>query len=286
VLGTVQQQPISIGATDSSEAILFQGRPQPLLNPKALSQLLGAPGGMLGKLQMLRDRDLDALNALYKREGTSAQRRFLDDYALSQQQSRKLSNDLLARLDAIADNGPDSQMQAAIVLVQLKVSPVVTVHIPFGGDNHFDGGLTAETDQTVKGVATIGKLLDALASAGLQDQVTFASLNVFGRTLQMKGAGRSHNRNHHVTLLAGKRVRGSVVGGVVPMGEDFGAASFDAATGMVSSSGDVSEADSLASVGKTLGIALGVPGDKVDAIVADPSSGQTQGRAIRAALRV
>jgi hypothetical protein len=115
--------------------------------------------------------------------------------------------------------------------------------------------------------------------------VPFASLNVFGRTLQMKGGGRSHNRNHHVTLLSGKRVRGSVVGGVVPMGEDFGAANFDSMTGVVSSSGDVGDSDSLASVGKTLGIALGVPADKVDAIVADPSSGQTQGKVIRAALQ-
>jgi hypothetical protein len=285
VLGTIQQQPISIGTTDSSEAVLFQGRPQPLLNPKALNQLLGAPSGMLGKLQALRDRDLDALHALYKREGTSAQRRFLDDYALSQQQTRKLASDLLSRLASIQDNGPDSQVQAAIVLIQLKVSPVVTVHIPFGGDNHFDGSLTAETEQTVKGVATIGKLLDDLAASGLQDQVTFASLNVFGRTLQMKGGGRSHNRNHHVTLLSGKRVRGGVVGGVVPVGEDFGAASFDSMTGAVSANADVSDADSLASVGKTLGIALGVPADRVDAIVADPSSGQTQGKVIRAALR-
>lgn len=283
-LGTIQAQPISIGTSDSSEAIAFQGRPQPLLNPTSLSQLLGSPSGMLGKLESLRDRDLNALNALYKQDGNAAQRRFLDDYATSQTQVRKLSRDLLSRLSEIKDNRPDSQLQAAIILVQLKVAPVITVHIPFGGDNHFDGDLSAETEQTVSGVASIGKLLGSLNSAGLSDQVTFASCNVFGRTLKMKDSGRSHNRNHHVTLIAGKRVRGSVIGGVVPMGEDYGAATFSSASGAMDDNGDVSDAEALASVGKTLGSALGVPDDKLNTIVVDASSGQTVGTRIRAAL--
>jgi hypothetical protein len=284
VLDTVQPQPISIGTSDSSEAILYRGRPQPLLNPKSLSQLLGAPGGMLGKLQSLRDRDLDALNALYKQEGNAAQRRFLDDYATSQTQVRKLSQDLLTRLSAIKDNGPDSQLQAAIILVQLKVAPVITVHIPFGGDNHFDGDLSAETSQTLSGVASINAFLTNLGGAGLTDKVTFASFNVFGRTLKMKSSGRSHNRNHHVTLLVGKRVKGSVIGGVTPLADDYGAAAFSSGTGAVDAKGDVTDAESLASVGKTLGCALGVPADQVDATVVDPSSGQSVGKIIRAAL--
>jgi hypothetical protein len=36
----------------------------------------------------------------------------------------------------------------------------------------------------------------------------------------MHGAGRSHNRNHHITLLIGKYVMSSAVGGVAPVGED------------------------------------------------------------------
>ncbi|MET0388765.1 MAG: hypothetical protein ABW321_22525 [Polyangiales bacterium] len=284
-LGTIQPQPVSIGTSDSSEAIFFRGRPQPLLNPTALSTVLGSPEGMLGKLQRLRDTDLNRLNALYKAHGTREQRRFLDDYATSQTQIRKLSGDLLQRLGTIVDNGPDSQIKAAIVLVLLKVSPVVTVHIPFGGDNHFDGDLSAESDQTVSGMQTLAGLISGLASTELTDKVTFASLNVFGRTLLMQGAGRSHNRNHHLTLLIGKHVQGRVIGGVAPLGDDYTALPIDSESGAGEAGGDIPLSQSLASVGKTLGAALGLPSESLDAIVKYPTSNRAAGKVIRAALK-
>lgn len=284
VLGTIQPQPVSIGTTDSSEAISFRGRPQPLLNPTSLATLLGSPDGPLGQLQQLRDRDLNRLNELFKARGNSAQRRFLDDYASSQTQVRKLSQTLLGRLAAITDNGPEGQMQAAIVLVQMKVAPVITVHIPFGGDNHFDGDLGDETEQTVSGMSTIASLMNGLAEQQLSDAVTFASLNVFGRTLLKQGSGRSHNRNHHLTLLVGKNVRGSVIGAVTPMGQDYGTLPISSTSGVGDMSGDITPGDSLASVGKTLGAALGLSAKTVDEIVVSQSSGQSQGKIIQAAL--
>ncbi|MEY4583215.1 MAG: hypothetical protein RL701_7918 [Pseudomonadota bacterium] len=286
VLGTIQLQPVSIGTTDSSEAISYQGRPQPLLNPTALSVLLGAPDGMLGQLQKLRDRDLNRLNALFKAQGNREQRRFLDDYATSQTQVRQLSSDLLTRLGAITNNGPDGQIQAALVLVQLKVAPVITVHIPFGGDNHFDGDLTQEADQTVSGMNTIAGLLKGLSEQKLSDHVTFASLNVFGRTLLKHGSGRSHNRNHHLTLIIGKNVKGSVIGGVTPMGDDYAALPISSTTGAGAASGDIAAADALPSVGRTLGAALGLPVSELDKTVVVPSSGEPAGKVIQAALSV
>ena len=47
-------------------------------------------------------------------------------------------------LSAIKDNSQDSQIQAAIILFQMKVTPVVAVHVSFGGDNHGDTGLASE----------------------------------------------------------------------------------------------------------------------------------------------
>lgn len=283
-LGTIQAQPVVIGTNDSSEAISFQGRPQPLLNPMSLSTVLGSARGALGSLQQLRDRDLDRLNALFKRDGTAAQRQFLDSYALSQSQVRKLSQELLNELATIRDNGPDAQMQAAIVLVKLKVAPVITVHIPFGGDNHFDAGLTAEADQTVSGMATLVKLMNGLGDATLLDKVTVGSFNVFGRTLLMQDAGRSHNRNHHLTLLIGKNVKGSVIGGVVPVGNDYGAQAIQSSTGRGDASGDIAPTDSLASVGKTLGVALGLPRERVEKIVQFANTGASAGKVITAAI--
>jgi len=68
----------------------------------------------------------------------------------------------------------------------MNVSPVIAVHIPFGGDNHADPGLKLETAETLSGVAVLADLMQRLESAELQDKVSFVSLNVFGRTL---GAG-------------------------------------------------------------------------------------------------
>lgn len=284
-LGTIQPQPITIGTTDSSESISFRGKPQPLLSPRALATVLGAPDGPLGMLSSLRDSDLDRMHALLKQRGSAAQRQMLDRYALSRAQTRKLSTDLLDQLAAIRDDGPDAQMAAAIILVRMKVAPVITVHIPFGADNHFDGDLQKEADQTVTGVASIARLLEGLAEVNLSDQVTFASLNVFGRTLLRKDSGRSHNRNHHVTLLIGSHVRGSVIGGIAPKNGDYGARPISSKSGKPADDGDISPADSLASVGKTLGAALGLSRTHVDQTVVDPSSNQTVGKLIPAALR-
>ncbi|MET0285251.1 MAG: hypothetical protein ABW352_12305 [Polyangiales bacterium] len=284
-LGTIQPQPVTLGTVDSSEAISFRGRPQPMLNPTSLSTVLGGTEGPLANLASLRDKDLDRLNRFFKERGTLEQRRMLDAYATSQGQVRKLSTDLLDQLAALKDNGADAQVAAAIVLIRMKVAPVVTVHIPFGGDNHFDDGLGKETTETVAGMATLAKLFDGLKSVQLSDKVTFASLNVFGRTLTRKDFGRSHNRNHHLTMLVGSRVKGGVIGGVVPKNDDYGALAIDSASGRGGDGGDVSPATSLASVGKTLGAALGLPRDVLDATVVNTSSGKTVGKVIQAALK-
>ena len=63
----------------------------------------------------------------------------------SEPQARNISQSLLGSLATIKDNTIDSQIMAAITLIQMKVSPVVAIHIPFGGDNHHDTGLAAET---------------------------------------------------------------------------------------------------------------------------------------------
>lgn len=70
--------------------------------------------------------------------GPAAQRAFLDKYASSQAQVRQISSDLIERLSSIDNDGAANQLKAALTLVQMKVAPVITVHIPFGGDNHDD----------------------------------------------------------------------------------------------------------------------------------------------------
>jgi Protein of unknown function (DUF1501) len=267
-LGTVQSEPLALGPRSSSESLTAQGRPQPILSPAALAGVLSPPAGPLGQIQQIRDADLDRLNAWFKQNGSSAQRDFLDRYATSQQQARSISQSLLNTLANITDNSPNSQVAAAVVLFRMNVSPVISIHIPFGGDNHTDTSLANETKQTVSGVAAIGNLWTQLNAAGLQDRVTFAMMNVFGRTLSAarNTNGRDHQGDHHVTVLIGKPFKGGVVGGLEPTNSDYRAMSIDSSSGaaVAAGAGDVPFSDTLAALGKTLAAGCGVDRAFVD----------------------
>jgi hypothetical protein len=231
-LGTVQAQPIALGATTPSEGLSFDGQALPIIPPLSLKTTLTNPAGPLTKLQPLRDQTLQQLGDLYRQGATPSQKAYLDSLIQSQQQIRNIRQDLLAALGAINDNSVTSQITAALALIQMNVAPVITIHIPFGGDNHHDAALQNETTQTQSGVAAIAALQAQLASAGLQDKVTFLSLNVFGRTIGPGNTdGRQHNANHQVSISIGKPFRGGVIGGVGPVAKDYGALPIDAMSG-------------------------------------------------------
>ena len=262
-LATVQAQPISLGASSPSEALTFGGQALPVIPALALKATLTSPAGPLTTLQPLRDQTMNQLYDLDKTHATPAQQAYIDSLATSQTQVRNISQNLLNQLESIKDNSPASQILAAVTLIQMRVTPVIAIHIPFGGDNHRDIGLAAETAQTVSGVASIASLMAQLASAGLADQVTFATLNVFGRTIGAGNTdGRQHNPNHQVSLTIGKPFKGGVIGGITPtkLGSamDYGALPIDSTSGKGASGGDVSALDTLGSFGQTLLAAVGV----------------------------
>jgi hypothetical protein len=178
-------------------------------------------------------------------------------------------------LDSIKDNTADSQMTAAIALIQMNVSPVIAVHIPFGGDNHHDALLATETSQTVAGVATIVNLMAQLQAAGLEDQVSFMTLNVFGRTLGAGNTnGRSHNPNHQVSITIGKPFKGGVIGAVGPVSPDYGALPIDSSSGTGTSGGDVKAVDTLAAYGQTMLAAVGADPSVIGSITSPGGSGK------------
>jgi hypothetical protein len=277
-LGTIQAQPIALGASSPSEALTYGGQTQPLIPPTALKATLSNPTGALSSLQAIRDQTMTSLYAVYKNGATPAQQAYIDSLVTSQQQARAISQSLLSVLASITDNSVASQITAALALIQMKVTPVLSIHIPFGGDNHVDPSLATEAQQTVgvgatgaltaglTGVPGIASLMSAIYAANLQDQVTFMSLNVFGRTLSTAtgaATGRQHNQNHHVAITIGGAFKAGVVGGVAPFtgsGGDYGAVAIDSTTGVGSAGGDVARGASLASWGKTMLAAVGVDG--------------------------
>jgi hypothetical protein len=272
-LGTVRPQPLSLGGQGAIEAIFYQGQPQAFLTPTTLATVLGSPNNGLGaaNLVSLRDQTLDSLNAFARSQGNTAQKNFIDQYATSATQLRTLQQSLLSSLSAIKDNSQDSQIQAAIILFQMKVTPVVAVHVSFGGDNHGDPGLATEIAGHQTGVASIAKMMQGLASANLQDKVTFVMSNVFGRTMVngFNADGRQHNDRHHVTVMIGPGVQGSVIGGptlaqgAAPGGgagtTEYSALPIDSSTGLGSTSGDIAYGDTMQSMAKTLAAAVGMP---------------------------
>ncbi len=277
-LGTIQREPVVVGATRSSEFASFEGRTLASLSPTALRSVLASSSGPLANLRGLRDSDLDRMNAIFKQHGTNVQRQFLDRLALSQKEARAIPEQLIAGLTDITSDDFDGQIVAATTLIKMKVSPIVTVHIPFGGDNHADSGFANESRQTVSGVASIAKLIDTLETLGLAEQTTFAMMNVFGRTLSSEGTkGRNHHPNHSVGIMIGKGVRGSVVGGLEPRGKDYGAMNIDSESGAGGKGGDIGFESTMASYGKTLGATLGIGEEVLDEEI-------LTGKVVRAAL--
>jgi hypothetical protein len=257
-LGTIQTQPISVGALTPSEALSYGGAALPVVPPLALKATLASSTGPLSELQTLRSSTLDQLYDLYKRDATPAQKKYIDSLVKSREQVRDIKQDLLDALSTIRNNAAPAQVLAAITLIQMRVSPVVTIHVPFGGDNHRDVNLAAETEQTVSGVATIASLVDQLARAGLADKVTFMTLNVFGRTLGPGHEhGRHHNGNHQVSIAIGRPFRGGVLGAVGPVAPDYGALPIDSKTGNGTKEGDIRPIDTMASFAQTMLAAVG-----------------------------
>ncbi|MGC4090354.1 MAG: DUF1501 domain-containing protein [Polyangiaceae bacterium] len=297
-LGTVQSDPISVGAgRNASELLSFQGRPAANVSPLNLKAMLGGSSSgstrasgasALKSLRTLRDQTLDQLNELAKRDSTRMQGQFLDALASSQRQVRQLSDTLASTLSSISADDIKGQALAAAALISAKVTPVVSMHIPFGGDNHSDQNLQAEADQLVTGVQGVQALMDALAKLGLQDQVTFATLNVFGRNLDgiskvTSRSGRDHYANHAVAVLVGKNIAPGVTGGVMPGGGGssfgspstaLGAADIDSATGAAQPGGDVPSMQTYGALARTLGVALGIPASSIAADLTSTAGGK------------
>jgi hypothetical protein len=276
-LGTVRPQPLSLGGQGAIEAIFYKGQPQAFLTPTTLASVLGSPANGLGtaNLVSLRDKTLDSLNAFARSQGNTVQKNFIDQYATSVTQLRQLQQGLLGSLSTIKDDSPDSQIQAAIILFQMKVTPVVTVHVDFGGDNHGDPGLAKEIAGHQAGVGSIAKMMQGIAAAKLQNNVTFVMSNVFGRTMVngFNTDGRQHNDRHHVTVMIGPGVKGSVIGGptvaqgAAPGGgagsTEYAALPIDSKTGLGSTSGDIVYGDTLQSMARTLAAAVGMPSSTI-----------------------
>lgn len=281
ILNTVQSDPLSLGA-DGTELISSGGRMLGNVPPMAVRQALGGVQGPIAgaNLLALRDQHIDEIYKLYRERGTPNQLTLLDAWANSRDQVRSIENGLLGELELIDGNDQFNQARTAAVLAAMNISPVITMHLNFGGDNHFDDDFQNETARHLTAIPTLGLLMDKLdefkKNMVLKHDVLVGSLNVFGRTLLSKGtAGRDHNKDRHCLVLMGDGIKGGIVGGIElnAKGKDYKAQAIDSATGQADPNGDIPFEDTLGAAGKTLGAAMGVSSARLDEILA-PDNGK------------
>lgn len=274
-LQTVSAEPLLIGV---DEVVTVGDRRLGSVRPTELRDALLGPGSPLPQLTSLREETLQRLTYLRKRTGSAAIGRVLDAQALSAKQAAQLGERLLADLRAIRSDQADGQVLAAAVAARLGMSPVLAIHIPFGGDNHFDSGLVKEAEETSSGVGHIANLWSKLGSYGMADRVCFAHFSVFGRTLRRYGMqGRDHWPLHNAAILQGAPFRGGVVGGLIAQEGDYGAVAIDSKTGQGQPAGDIAIADGQKSLLRTLGEGLGIGAQVLTAQLPDS-------KAVRSAL--
>jgi hypothetical protein len=273
-LGTIQREPMVIGP----ERLTYESRFVEQLSPIDLKGLFGGAPGPLANFGKLRDKTLDGIYAGLKSSGTKAQKTYFDRVVISRAQAVELGTQLTADLQAVpvldgttyvpdlVDDypfDPIDQILTAIALFKYKVAPVVTLHLPFGGDNHHDPGFAQESLQLQGGISMIRLIWEQLTAAGLKDKTTFAMLNTFGRTFN-NNDGRAHNSGHHVMTMFGPKVRAGVVGGPTQGAHDWEASGFSSTTGKVDGATDVAKEDTFAAAARTLMRATGVPADRVE----------------------
>ena len=261
--GSIQSVPMNIGAPGLSA----KGRNLPRVSASIIAPALAGPRGALQRVQEIREKSLDEIFSIYKTHGTKHDLQLLDAWARTRDEAKGISQVLLARLESIEGSGLDDQVKAAAVLAALNLSPVISIGLDFGGDNHEDLDFENEVAQTVPAVARLAALmadLESLRREGvLRHEVIVSNLNVFGRELLKKGTrGRDHNRHHHVSVMMGPGFKGGVIGGVERRGRDFGCTSIDAQTG--AAGGNITFENTFGSMAKTLGAALGIATSDLD----------------------
>ena len=276
-LQTVQLEPLVLGR----DGVSFGDQPLQKSSPADLKALFQGDPNDLNNLRTLRDQTIDRIYRDLRQNGTTKQRAFLDRFARSASEARELGAELGDWVnqpirDPENPNSADEQVIAAVALAKARVAPVISIGIPFGGDNHQDSDLRNEADVTTSGVATIGLLWQQLKAARIHNRVTFAMLNVFGREFKRNSnGGRNHNRNHGVMVMFGRKLKGGVYGGV---NEDGRCLNINPNTGRGVANGGISADQTMVTAGKTLGAALGISTARINERIQG-------GRILNAALR-
>ena len=137
--GTVQVDPVSAGAGD---ILTIDGRDLPNVAPTGLRDVLARPNGAAHAAAGAARPALDKIYGAAQGQGHQGPASCTSTaWCTSRKQARSLGTDLVDMLAGIKSDSADGQVVAAVALIKMNVTPVVTIRIDFGGDNHTDPDL-------------------------------------------------------------------------------------------------------------------------------------------------
>ena len=263
-LGTLMTKPIVIDGSATYGGAPLNTYPPTVIKALVESSVGGAvPSQMYGKA---RNFLVDRIHRRIKQNGD--QRRFLDEFVISQSQADEVASKLLSEVVEISDDGYTDQMRMAAIIIKLRLAPVVVVGYRFTGDNHVSDGLTVEAEHTLRMMATYRDFYDFATAAGVWNQCVYGTVSVFGRSMNERGNGRGHNGRLSTGLLFGSHLGRRVVGGINPREPGGVSLPFNSATGGIASP-DITEADAQACYVKSVMKAAGIPEDRLNERVRD-----------------
>ncbi|HCH65956.1 MAG: hypothetical protein CL927_07745 [Deltaproteobacteria bacterium] len=259
LLGTTTAAPLILGtgAFTSSGSSLANYSPMKL---KTLTESVGQAIGGADNFAAMYDTFIDEAYRDVLRDGTAQQKRFFDQHAASRREATEFGSALGTLLAGIEDDSIKSQMETAAIVAKLRLAPVVVINTDFGGDNHQDAGLLAETNQTLAMIDALNEYWTVIEDYGVKDDVFFANLDVFGRDPSSDGNGRSHYGDFVSGLIVGTHLQGGVVGGWQLNGK-VQATGINATTGSPLGA-TIAPEDTLAAYYRTLLQAAGVSPDR------------------------
>lgn len=266
-LATTNSSPVSLGGTRVSA----DGREIPIIKPFDIKNMFASSVPNIDKMMALRDRFIDKAYSDTKANGTPAQMQFLENYAITREEANAFGDQLGQNITDVDGNDAINQARMAVALAQINFSPVITLGIPFGGDNHGDSNLNDEVTDTLEAMEILKTLWQKIKEANLEESITFASLNTFGRDLvRNTTGGRDHNGEHHCLFTFGPKIQPGVIGGlkqrfVNNQAKDFTATGFNSSTGVNAGTIDIPYEETLVSVAKTLAKAVGLDDEKINA---------------------
>ena len=216
--------------------------------------------GALGQLQKLRAQTLDtAIMPIYRDGGASpAQLQYIDSLVTSQQQMQGIQQSLLTAITGLKDNSVASQIAAAVALIQMKVSPVLAIHIPFGSDNHPTRTSRPRRPRRYPAWPRWWPFSRRSPRPTSKTKSRFCRSTCSGAPwARTTTAGRNHNGNHQLSLAIGKPFKSAVIGGVAQVAGDYGAVDIDATSGAPTPGGNIKAIDTMTSFAKSVMTAFG-----------------------------